>query len=286
MPELPEVETIRRDLSGRLKGKRIARFDVRRPKLLKSPRTLFESKVVGARITSVKRRAKVLVVELSTDYAMLIHLKMTGQLVYRSVSGRLNTGGHPIAGVSDVPNKYTYITFKFSDGSALYFNDVRMFGYVRLAPTHELLQLFSHVGPEPLSRSFTAGVLTERMLRHGRTSVKAALLDQTVVAGIGNIYADESLYVAGVRPGRRVGRLTRSDFGSLYRAVRAVLARAVEARGTSFDSYRDGLGRKGTYWENRMVYGRAGEKCRRCGAVLKRTIVAQRGTTYCPRCQK
>ncbi len=286
MPELPEVETIRRDLSGRLKGKRIAKLEVRRPKLLKSPRPLFEREAVGARIKSLKRRAKVLAIELSTGHTILIHLKMTGQLVYCSASGRLNTGGHPIAGVSSVPNKYTYVTFRFSDGSALYFNDVRMFGYVRLLPTKDLSQAFSHIGPEPLSLSFTPAVLAARLSRRPRTSIKAALLDQSVVAGIGNIYADESLFAGRIKPQRRAASLTGPDIIRLHSSIRRVLYLAVRSRGTSMNSYVDGLGRQGSYWNRRKAYGRAGEKCRRCGTIMRRAVVAQRGTTYCPECQR
>jgi formamidopyrimidine-DNA glycosylase len=286
MPELPEVETIRRDLSRRLIGKRLVGFEVKRPKLIKSPRPLFRRQAIGARIVSVGRRAKVLILTLSTEHALLIHLKMTGQLVYRSASGKLAVGGHPIQDVSGVPNRYTYVTFRFTDGSALYFNDVRMFGYIRLVPVAELPVIFSHLGPEPLLRSFTPGALVERLARRSRTSIKAALLDQTVVAGIGNIYADESLFVARLRPRRRVASLKDLDIRRLYRAIHSVLSSAVAARGTSMASYVDGLGRQGSYWRKRKVYGRAGEKCRRCGTILERTVVAQRGTTYCPGCQR
>lgn len=286
MPELPEVETIRRDLSRVLIGRRVTQFSVTRPKLLKSPRREFRRFLVGATITKVARRAKQLVFRLSSGYSLLIHLKMTGQLVWCSRQGALRVGGHPIAGVTGVPNRYTYILLALSDGAHLYFNDVRQFGYWRLVATPELSYEFRTLGPEPFSKGFTAARFQVELARRARTSIKAALLDQSVVAGIGNIYADESLFVARLRPTRRVGSLRGTEVAALWRAVRAVLRRAVAARGTSFSSYRDGLGRQGTYWNMRQAYGRAGEPCLRCHRPLTRTVVAGRGTTYCAKCQR
>ncbi len=286
MPELPEVETIRRDLARVLPGLRVRSVSVRKPKLIQGSRSVFNTALKSARVRRVERRAKQLVLVLSTGYAVLVHLKMTGQLVWRSRAGRLTVGGHPIAGVHGVPNRFTYVTVEFANGSALYFNDVRQFGYWKAVPLTELAKHHAHLGPEPLTEDFTLAVFRAALARRKRTSVKAALLDQTVVAGVGNIYADESLFAARIKPSRRVARLTQAQIATLYRSIRKVLAAAIRARGTSFNSYRDGLGRKGTYWEKRLAYGRAGEPCRRCGSTLKRTVVAQRGTTYCVRCQK
>lgn len=286
MPELPEVETIRRDLDAALKGQRVIRFSVRRPKLLKSPRSAFARYLVGARVTKVSRRAKQLVLELSSGYVLLIHLKMTGQLVWRSPQGKLRVGGHPIAGVSGVPNRFTYITLSFKGGGALYFNDVRQFGYFKLVPQRELQQTFAKLGPEPLQREFTLEVFAATLKRRKRTSIKAALLDQSVVAGIGNIYADESLFMSKLKPSRKVAALRKAEVAKLHQSIRYVLTRAVKARGTSFNSYVDGLGRAGTYWAKRLVYGRAGLPCKSCGVLLKKTVVAGRGTTWCASCQR
>jgi len=286
MPELPEVETIRRDLAGLLIGKRVASFVVSKPRLLKSPRPLFSRKLVGARFKRVSRRAKLLLFELSSGYTLFIHLKMTGQLVWRSRQGRLRAGGHPIVGVSEVPNRYTYVTIKLNDGSALYFNDVRQFGYLKLVPSGAVEHEFRHLGPEPLSADFSLTIFQRQLARRSRTTIKAALLNQQVVAGIGNIYADESLFAACIRPGRRVSRLSKADALKLRQSIRRVLARAVTSRGTSFSSYRDAHGQEGGYWSRRLVYGRAGSPCRRCGTAIVRTVVAGRGTHYCPKCQK
>lgn len=286
MPELPEVETIRRDIAHAFTGKRIRRLVVRKPSLLKGSRADFRRALKSAQVVRVARRAKHLIVELSTGYAIIIHLKMTGQLVMRALSGKLTVGGHPITGVSSVPNRFTYVTLEFTNGWKLYFNDVRRFGYWRVIRQVELAQALSHLGPEPLSKSFTPLVFKQALARRKRTSIKAAILDQTIIAGIGNIYADEVLYAARIKPSRRTSQLKQVEVVSLYRAIRAVLRRAVAARGTSFNTYVDGLGREGTYWEKRLAYGRAGEGCKRCGSLFKKTVVAQRGTTYCPSCQR
>ncbi len=308
MPELPEVETIRRDLGSVLRGQQIVSLRVKRPKLLRGSRRDFTRYLVGARVMAVSRRAKQLALELSSGYVLLIHLKMTGQLVWarkarfarhelnaRHKLGRLPrggrsplyvVGGHPIAGVTGVPNRYTYITLSFRGGSKLYFNDVRQFGYWKLVPRGELTQVFAALGPEPLTQEFTLERFTVELKRRPRTSIKAALLDQSVVAGIGNIYADETLFVAKVKPSRKVRTLNRAEVKQLYQSIKRVLRRAVKARGTSFNSYVDGLGRAGTYWAKRLVYGRAGLPCPRCGQLLQKAVVAGRGTTWCPHCQR
>lgn len=285
MPELPEVETVRRDLGRVLTGRRVAGFLVRKANLLKSPRQLFRRKFVGATIIRIGRRAKLLYLNLSSGYTLLLHLKMTGQLVWQSPKGALKVGGHPISGVLGVPNRFTYITVTLSDKAKLYFNDVRQFGYWKLVPTLELPRALAHFGPEPLSAGFTLEQFRAALVRRERTSIKAALLNQTVVAGIGNIYADESLFVARLKPSRKVIKLTSAEVKGLYQAIRRVLTIAVKARGTSFNSYVDGLGRSGTYWERRLVYGRKGEPCPRCKRPIQKTVVAGRGTHYCPHCQ-
>jgi len=267
MPELPEVETIRRDLARVLKGRRIVGFKIVKLRLLRNSPPLFRRGLTGATILSVGRRAKLLLLELS------------------SPSGQARSGGHPIMGVAAVPNKFTYITINLSDGAKLYFNDVRQFGYWQLIPKQEMFQHTHHYGPEPLSAGFSLKELTARLAKHRRTSVKAALLNQTVVAGLGNIYVDESLFVAKLRPSRRVATLKPQELSRLRRAIQSVLKKAVGARGTSFNTYVDALGRSGTYWQSRLVYGRAGESCLICRTAIKRTVTAGRGTYYCAHCQ-
>ena len=285
MPELPEVETIRRDLARVLKGRRIVGFKIVKLRLLRNSPPLFRRGLTGATILSVGRRAKLLLLELSSGYVLAIHLKMTGQLVWRSPSGQARSGGHPIMGVAAVPNKFTYITINLSDGAKLYFNDVRQFGYWQLIPKQEMFQHTHHYGPEPLSADFSSKELAARLAKHRRTSIKAALLNQTVVAGLGNIYADESLFMAKLRPQRRVATLKPQELSRLRRAIQSVLKKAVGSRGTSFNTYVDALGRSGTYWQSRLVYGRAGEPCLICRTTIKRVVAVGRGTHYCAHCQ-
>jgi len=286
MPELPEVETIRRDLARVLIGQKVVDFKADKPRLLRSPLKLYKIKLVGATILSVKRRAKLLLFELSSDYVLIIHLKMTGQLVWRSQVGKVRSGGHPIQGVDQVPNKFTYITLKLSSGGKLFFNDVRQFGYWQLIPKRDLLRQLQHYGPEPLARNFSLNEFSRRLGRHANTTIKSALLNQTVVAGLGNIYVDETLFAARVRPIRKVSSLKNKETMAIHQAIIKILKKAVAARGTSFNTYVDAKGRSGSYWRVRYVYGRPGQKCLKCGQVIKRTIIAGRGTHYCASCQK
>lgn len=286
MPELPEVETIKRDLAKVLLGQKITFFKVTKPKLLRNPRKTFIDKLVGSYITSVKRRAKLLLIGLSSGYNLAIHLKMTGQLVWRPRVGKIRTDGHPITGVVQVPNKFTYITLKFSNGSWLYFNDVRQFGYWQLIPDDKLINQLQTYGPEPLSASFRVADFKQRLMRHPKANIKAVLLNQAVVAGLGNIYVDESLFVARVRPSRRVVSLKQSEIVAIWQAIKKVIKKAVKARGTSFNTYIDAAGKTGSYWQKRYVYGRANLKCWRCRQMIKKTVLVGRGTHYCASCQK
>ncbi|MEK7496530.1 MAG: bifunctional DNA-formamidopyrimidine glycosylase/DNA-(apurinic or apyrimidinic site) lyase [Patescibacteria group bacterium] len=286
MPELPEVETIKRDLSEHLINKKIIDFICTQKSLLRSPLSLFKRVLVGATVKSVNRRAKLLYFELSNSYYLLIHLKMTGQLVYRTSRGKLEVGGHPIDNIKDIPNRFTYITLVFKDGGKLFFNDVRKFGYFQIASKNELFKILTKYGPEPLSADFSLNIFKQNLKRRARTTIKAALLDQSIVAGLGNIYVDECLFTARIKPSRRTGSLSSVEIVKLHQAIKFILKKAVKSRGTSFNSYRDGLGRKGTYWEKRLVYGRGGEKCLKCDTVIKKMKVAGRGTHYCSACQK
>jgi len=285
MPELPEVETIRADLSDCLLGRKIISCQVTRAGILRGPVKIYRQLLVGAKVKAVERRGKLLLLRLSNDYTLAIHLKMTGQIVVVSPTGD-RVGGHPIKGVSQVPNRFTHVTLTLTGKVKLYFNDVRRFGYWLLVLNSDLPKLLRNYGPEPLSPNFTVQQLAAKLKRRRGSSIKAALLDQTVVAGIGNIYADESLFVAGVQPDRRAGELLEEEIKKLHQAVKTVLRRAVRARGTSFNSYVDGRGRRGTYWERRLVYGRQNEPCLRCGRLISKTRIAGRGTHYCQHCQK
>ena len=203
MPELPEVETVKRGLEKAIVGKIIADYACDTPKM-----TNFSlKKVKGLKVIGVRRRAKMLIIDLTADHHILVHLKMTGQLVYRSQKKCL-IGGHPIEKSCEIlPNKFTHATFTFSDGTSLYYNDVRKFGWVRLYNSKEIVNYFTNLklGPEPLSQEFTLAYLRQRIRQRPRNRVKQFIMDNTVLVGVGNLYSDEVCYYAKVRPDRKVG---------------------------------------------------------------------------------
>jgi len=287
MPELPEVETVRRGLSGLVIGKKVISQVHDTEKGFPNSEPDVARFLIGATITDVRRRAKVLMIDLSTEYSLLIHLKMTGQLVY--VGDTRFGAGHPNDSlVHDLPDKSTRVTLTFEDGSKLFFNDQRKFGWMRLMPTVEIpnIDFMRKVGPEPLSKDFTAKEFMQRFVRRGKTNIKAALLDQSVVAGVGNIYADESLWGAKIHPKRLVASLAEQEFTTLYTELRAVMNLAVEKGGSSNHTYVNAEGKKGSYMNFARVFRREGLPCPRCGTAIEKLRVAGRGTHICPYCQQ
>lgn len=288
MPELPEVETIRRELQAVLPPRRIRSVEVRLAKIVKLPSATFRRRLRGARVRHVLRRAKLLMLELSNGWTVVIHLKMSGQLIWRPVRGRLRVGGHPIpGGLDQLPNRYSHVILEL-DGGTLFFNDQRQFGFVKLVPTADRARWVSDAGygPEPLERSFTFGRFDRILRRHGRKRIKPTLLDQTVIAGVGNIYADESCFAARVRPARRIATLTAIERRALYRGLRSIMHLSIRKKGTSADAYLTSTGQKGSMMPFLKVYGRGGQHCRRCRGTIRKTVLAGRGTHYCPDCQR
>ena len=287
MPELPEVETVRRGLSELIIGKQIKAVTSDWPKSFPNSPKDVQFFLIDAKILEIKRRAKVLIVELDSKYALLIHLKMTGQLVYH---GEQKFGaGHPNASLNGkLPDKSTRVIFEFSDGSHLYFNDQRKFGWVRLLPTAEIpnIDFFKKVGPEPLAADFTWQQLRSRLLRRKNSVIKAVLLDQTVLAGVGNIYADESLWGAKIHPETPVKSLSDAKFKLLFKSLRDVLELSIKKGGSSDRNYVNAEGKKGSYISFANVFRREGKSCNRCGTTIIKTRVAGRGTHLCPKCQK
>jgi formamidopyrimidine-DNA glycosylase len=286
VPELPEVETVRRGLSKLIIGKTILSEVHDTDKGFPNAATDVKSFIIGAKVIDVRRRAKVLMIDLSTDYTLLIHLKMTGQLVY--VGDTRFGAGHPNDSlVNALPDKSTRVTVQFDDSSTLFFNDQRKFGWMRLLPTIEIpnISFMQKVGPEPLSTEFTAHDFIQRLARRPKTNIKAAILDQSVVAGIGNIYADESLWGAKINPTRLVSSLSEAEMTLLYTEVRAVMNLSIDKGGSSNSTYVNAEGKRGSYMNFARVFRREGLACPRCGATIEKLRVAGRGTHICPVCQ-
>ena len=287
MPELPEVETVRRGLADLIIGKVVTSESHDTEKGFPNAEADVKEFLLGATITDVRRRAKVLMIDLSTGYSLLIHLKMTGQLVF--VGDTRFGAGHPNDSlVNDLPDKSTRVTLTFTDDSKLFFNDQRKFGWMRLMPTVEIpnIDFMQKVGPEPLADDFTPKEFMQRFARRSKTNIKAALLDQSIVAGVGNIYADESLWGAKLHPKRLVGSVTEQEFTTLFYELREVMNLAVEKGGSSNHTYVNAEGKKGSYMDFARVFRREGLPCPRCGTTIEKLRVAGRGTHICPHCQQ
>jgi len=289
MPEGPEVETIRRGLELGIVGQTVVGVEVLWERSFAVPPALIAQIVAGARITHVQRRAKVLIWQLSNDYSLLFHLKMTGQIVLVKADGERFAGGHPNDSMAAaLPDRSTRVVFRLASGDQLYFNDQRKFGWVKLVPTAEVAAdpLVARLGPEALSAAFTAAYLQVQLTRHARAPIKPTILDQGVVAGIGNIYADESLHLARLHPLRLAGSLTPAEVKRLHQSIRDIIAAGIEHGGTSFAHYVNSLGGKGDYLEHARVFRREGQPCPVCGTIIEKLRVAGRGTHICPKCQR
>lgn len=287
MPELPEVETVRRGLHELIIGRVVKSVDHDTPKSFPNATSDVEQFLIGATIQDVRRRAKVLLIDLSTEYTLVIHLKMTGQLVFRSREAVFGAGHPNDSLIGELPDRSTRVTFTFKDGAHLYFNDQRKFGWVKLLPTIEVpnIDFMKKVGPEPLEAEFTPEQFAARFKRRAKSPIKAALLDQTVVAGVGNIYADESLWGAELHPRRLVGTLSPEDFGHLYTELRSVMNLAIEKGGSTDKNYVNAEGKRGSYMDFARVFRREGKACPRCGDTIIKFKAAGRGTHICPTCQ-
>lgn len=294
MPELPEVETIKRGLDKLLPNLTVEQ--VSRDNLKSFPNSLneIETFLIHSRIKSVNRRAKVLIINLSSNYSLVIHLKMTGQLVF--VNQQLLSsnqvrfgGGHPsISLIASLPDKSTRVTFQLSNNNYLFFNDQRKFGWIKLLPTPLVPELpfYKKYGPEPLDQSFSAKLLEQQLLRRPRSRIKPVLLDQTIIAGIGNIYADESLWLAKIHPATIVGNLSKKDIRALYQAIKSVLQLSIDKGGSTDRNYINAEGGKGSYLAFAAVFRKEGQPCKRCQHTISKIRLAGRGTHLCLNCQK
>jgi formamidopyrimidine-DNA glycosylase len=269
MPELPEVETIKRQLHKEIAGKKITGVIVLTVKTLKTPKARFLKRTIGAKVKSVERRAKLLIWNLSNGWSILIHLKMTGQYVY---DGEIH--------------KHTRVVFSFGKLKIM-FNDMRRFGYLKLFKTADLPKfLAKEYGPEPLGKNFTIKKFPEVLKRRPNMKIKQLLLEQKLISGIGNIYAQEACFMARVLPTRQAKNLKSAEIKKLYESIHKVLSEAIKYGGSSAENYLNLYGEKGDFVPRLKVYGRAGLKCKRCGGVLKMIKLGGRGTVYCKACQK
>ena len=297
MPELPEVETIKRGLEGFIKGAKITRVSVLCEKSFIGPVEAVE----GQKIKEIRRRGKALLIDLSNGITMMIHLRMTGQLIYRGEntdtmdlieSGHLKmndtfAGGHPTDSFfTELPNKQTRVIFELEKGK-LFFNDQRKFGFVKLIETDEVEndKFIKSLAKEPWEMEFEE--FKANLMRHKSQPIKATILDQKVIAGVGNIYADESLFFAGVHPKRETGTLTDKEISKLLEGVRETMQASINSGGSTMATYVKADGTKGDYLKLfAKVFRREGEPCERCGTEIIKIRVAGRGTHLCPKCQK
>jgi formamidopyrimidine-DNA glycosylase len=271
MPELPEVETIVNGLRRPLIGRTFTGVRVGWENIVARPTVLeFQRRTRGQQILAIRRRGKYLIFDLSGGDSLLIHLKMTGQLVVRP---------------GDAPaDKYGHTVFDLDDGRQLRFLDTRKFGRVYLVADEN--EVVGNLGPEPLADDFTLSEFSA-LIRKRRGALKPLLLNQQFIAGIGNIYADEALFVAGIHPQRKADTLTGGEIERLYQAMRQVLRQGLADEGTTFDgAYRKVDGGEGEHQENLRVFRRKGQPCPRCGSAIERIVVGGRGTHFCPCCQK
>lgn len=298
MPELPEVENLRRGLEKHILGQKITKVVVNKPKLVSGKGNIriasnkkvneFIKGLAGEKFVGVERRAKNLIFKLSHDKMLLAHLKMTGQFVYKEKNKNYVMGGHPIE-VSEkvLPNKHTHIIFELKKG-ALYYNDTRMFGYVIYYPNTKTFAKENHfgsLGKEPQDKSFTAKYFMES-LKNKNSKIKSVLMGQDVVVGVGNIYTDESLHEAGILPTRSASSLKPDEIKKLHKAIIRIINKAIKVGGSSVATYRLIDESRGNYAREHKVYGKAGKKCERCGAILKKILIQTRTTVFCPNCQK
>ncbi len=272
MPELPEVETVRRGLAAQITGRTFTGIS-----FLEWPRTIeapapeeLTRRIAGRRVVAVRRRAKLLLVALDNDEALTIHLRMTGQVTIAP---------------HDAPrDRFERVALAFADGDELRFSDIRRFGRIALYDRDALAARFRDLGPEPLGEDWARDDFVAALARR-RTRLKPLLLDQSFLAGLGNIYVDESLFRAGLHPLTLAAEVTPSQAARLHATIREVLGEAIASGGTTFSNYRDAFGNEGDYFERRRVYGRTDEPCPTCGTAIARIVVGGRGTHFCPDCQ-
>lgn len=287
MPELPEVETIRLQLLRKVVDKKIKKIEVFKTRTVASDDT-FAVRLCGKKIKHIDRVGKLLIFSFvgQPDLYLLAHLKMTGQFFYIDKKGQIVGGGHSDKNSENItfPHKHSRVAFVFDNGGTLYFNDMRLFGYLKIANKDEVEVAKSRFGPEPIHPEFDTKWFTTTLLKK-KTPVKAALLNQQFVAGLGNIYVDEALWRAKVQPTRICNTLTKKEAVAIATASGDVMNESIKVGGTTFQHFIDTDGNKGNFSNFLKVFGKQGTSCPRCGHIIEKTRVAGRGTHFCPGCQ-
>ncbi len=300
MPELPEVQTIVDDLNKKIIGRRITDVWFDTPKIIKKPKPAeLEKQIKGLKIVDVRRKGKNILVYLTNnkqpttnDFLLLIHQKLTGHLLYgkwqiKKVSGIKYQVSSLISGsLEEKVNNYIHLIFYLDNDWQLALSDLRKFAKVLFGPKEEIENLpdLKKIGPEPLARNFDISAF-QNLIKRERRKIKQVLMDQEVIAGIGNIYSDEILWQAKIHPFMPTYKLKTYQLKNLYKAMRQILQKAIKLRGTSISDFRDTGGKPGAYTEIRKVYQREGEPCNRCGTPIKRVKIGGRSAHYCPKCQ-
>lgn len=290
MPELPEVQTIVDDLNKKVAGRRIIKTWTDWPKLIKSPSSKqFQRLIKGKKIIRVKRRAKNLLFYFSDDYMMLLHLKMTGHLLLGKwkVAGKKVIPIAPKEMIEDPYNKYIHLIFYLDKNKMMAFSDLRKFGKIVFGKKEKIENLpeLQKLGPEPLDEKFKFSEF-KKIISRERRKVKQVLMDQGVIAGIGNIYADDILWLSKIHPLKPANKLSDKELRALWMAISKILNKSLKLRGTSISDYRDLAGKRGSYSDYILVYRREGEPCNRCKTKIKRIKLGGRSAHFCPACQK
>ncbi len=280
MPELPEVETIRKELLSYLKDKKVIKIVVKDKSLIVGD----VNKLINSKVKDVKRLGKGLVIEFDNGYSLAAHIKLTGQFIYRGKENKDKEIDKKLVG--PLPSKFTRLIFYFDDNSVLYFNDIRKFAWMKIVRTDNLdsIPFFSQLGPEPF-KNLTFDYF-KKIIRNSNSAIKSLLMNQKKIAGIGNIYANDALFLAKILPQRKAKTLSDSEIEALYKAIHKVLKRGLEDGGATEMNYVTPDGQPGNYQKHFLVYGKEGKPCPVCGTPIQKIKVGGRGTYFCPKCQK
>lgn len=305
MPELPEVQTVVSELNNKLRGRKIKRVVVNLGKIISvGPQTVsnirdvsqktvnkFVRLLQGRKFLSVRRRGKMLIFDVDGPLVMLAHLKMTGQFIFEDKAQAKKTGSQYrilnklTAPLVKLPTKHTHVVFYFTDGSTLFYNDLRQFGYLRVVKDADIenVKEFKEYGPEPLIKSFTFAIFQQALQNRKKIPIKLALMDTKVVVGIGNIYSDEILYHARVRPDRKVATLTLSELRAVYKQIKPVLQAGIKYKGSSVGDFIRTDGKWGSMGKHHFVYGRKKQPCLGCGTIIQSMKLGGRTASFCPK---